>query len=103
MKGGNARMDDLVRIPCVLMRGGTSKGPFFLASDLPPDPEARDSVLLAIMGSPHLLQVDGIGGAYPQTSKVAIISRANDDKADVDYHFAQVSVDKAIVDTKPNC
>jgi 4-oxalomesaconate tautomerase len=95
--------DGLIRIPCVLMRGGTSKGPFFLASDLPPDPETRDRVLLAIMGSPHLLQVDGIGGAYPQTSKVAIISRANDDRADIDYLFAQVSVDKAIVDTRPNC
>jgi 2-methylaconitate cis-trans-isomerase PrpF len=95
--------EEFIRIPCVLMRGGTSKGPFFLASDLPRDPETRDAVLLAIMGSPHLLQVDGIGGAYPQTSKVAIISRAADDRADIDYLFAQVSVDQAIVDTTPNC
>src|SRR5919109_3749351 len=95
--------EDFIRIPCVLMRGGTSKGPFFLASDLPQDPKTRDAVLLAIMGSPHVLQVDGIGGAYPQTSKVAIISRSADDRADIDYLFAQVSVDKAIVDTSPNC
>ena len=95
--------EDFIRIPCVLMRGGTSKGPFFLASDLPRDPKTRDAVLLAIMGSPHPLQVDGIGGAYPQTSKVAIISHSADDRADIDYLFAQVSVDKAIVDTSPNC
>jgi 4-oxalomesaconate tautomerase len=95
--------EEFIRIPCVLMRGGTSKGPFFLASDLPQDPQTRDAVLLAIMGSPHVLQVDGIGGAYPQTSKVAIISRATDDDADIDYLFAQVSVDKANVDTTPNC
>lgn len=94
---------DLIRIPCVLMRGGTSKGPFFKASDLPADVATRDKVLLAAMGSPHVLQVDGIGGAYPQSSKVAIISKSPDGDADIDYLFAQVSVDQAIVDTKPNC
>ena len=62
------------RIPCTLMRGGTSKGPFFLASDLPANPELRDRVLLAAMGSPDVRQIDGIGGADPLTSKVAIIS-----------------------------
>ena len=91
------------RIPCVIMRGGTSRGPFFLASDLPSDPKQRDDVLLAAMGSPHEYQVDGIGGAMPLTSKVAIISKSRRDDADVDYLFAQVLVDEAIVDTKPNC
>jgi 2-methylaconitate cis-trans-isomerase PrpF len=85
------------------MRGGTSRGPFFLASDLPSDPKQRDDVLLAAMGSPHEYQVDGIGGAMPLTSKVAIISRSKRDDADVDYLFAQVLVNEAIVDTKPNC
>lgn len=90
-------------IPCVLMRGGTSRGPFFLASDLPSDPKLRDQVLLAAMGSPHDYQVDGIGGAMPLTSKVAIISKSARPDADVDYLFAQVLVTEALVDTKPNC
>ncbi|MEK7834557.1 MAG: PrpF domain-containing protein, partial [Pseudomonadota bacterium] len=91
------------RIPCVLMRGGTSRGPFFLASDLPAEAAARDAVLLAVMGSPHEYQVDGIGGANPLTSKVAIISKSKHPEADVDYLFAQVLVDERRVDTKPNC
>jgi len=91
------------RIPCVLMRGGTSRGPYFLASDLPLDPARRDAVLLKVMGSPHELQVDGIGGANTLTSKVAIVSRSKRDGADVDYLFAQVSVNEAFVDTRPNC
>ena len=91
------------RIPCVLMRGGTSRGPYFLASDLPADPAKRDAVLLAVMGSPHTLQVDGIGGSNTLTSKVAIVSRSKQEGADVDYLFAQVSVNEAFVDTKPNC
>lgn len=91
------------RIPCVLMRGGTSKGPYFLASDLPEDVPTRDRVLLAAMGSPDRRQIDGIGGADPLTSKVAIISPSKRPDADVDYLFAQVSVDQAIVDTSPNC
>jgi 2-methylaconitate cis-trans-isomerase PrpF len=91
------------RIPCVLMRGGTSRGPYLLASDLPADPARRDAVLLRIMGSPHPLQVDGIGGANSLTSKVAIVSASRQPGADVDYLFAQVSVTEARVDTKPNC
>ena len=91
------------RIPCVQMRGGTSRGPFFLASDLPGDPEKRDEVLLAVMGSPHEYQVDGIGGGNPLTSKVAIISKSRNPEADVDYLFAQVLVNERRVDTKPNC
>lgn len=94
---------DLIRIPCVFMRGGTSRGPFFHAADLPADPELRDKVLLAVMGSPHPLQVDGLGGSYPQTSKVAIIDRSPDAAADINYLFAQVSVAEALVDMKPNC
>src|SRR6201988_655551 len=90
-------------IPCTLMRGGTSKGPFFLASDLPVDRELRDRVLLAAMGSPDIRQIDGIGGAHPLTSKVAIISRSVRPGIDVDYLFAQVSVDRPLVDVTPTC
>lgn len=93
----------LIRIPCVLMRGGTSRGPYFVETDLPGDSAARDRVLLAAMGSPHVLQVDGIGGAHALTSKVAIISKSSRPGVDVEYLFAQVSVDKALVDTSPNC
>lgn len=91
------------RIPCVLMRGGTSRGPFFLESDLPSDPAIRDQVLIAALGSPHLLQVDGVGGGNPLTSKVAMIATSSHPHADVDYLFAQVSVEKAFVDLSPNC
>ena len=91
------------KIPCVIMRGGTSRGPYFKAADLPPDPAERDRVLLAVMGSPHAMQVDGIGGTYTQTSKVAIVSPSARDDADVDYLFAQVAVEEATVDTRPNC
>lgn len=91
------------RIPCVLMRGGTSRGPYFLASDLPADTPTRDAVLLAAMGSPHPMQVDGIGGARTLTSKVAIVSPGTTPGIDVDYLFAQVDVERAIVDTRPNC
>lgn len=96
-------IDDLIRIPCVLMRGGTSKGPFFLAGDLPADPLRRDEVLLSAMGSGHELEIDGIGGGNPVTSKVAIISRSNVVGADVDYLFAQVKIREHVVDTSPNC
>jgi 2-methylaconitate cis-trans-isomerase PrpF len=96
-------MNDLVRIPCVLMRGGTSRGPFFLASDLPSDRALRDTTLLSIMGSGHPLQIDGIGGGNPVTSKVAIIGPASVPGADVDYLFAQVRTDRQIVDYSPNC
>lgn len=91
------------RIRCMMMRGGTSKGAFFLASDLPVDPAARDRVLLAVMGSPDRRQIDGIGGADPLTSKVAIVSPSTRDDADVDYLFAQVVVDEARVDYGQNC
>ena len=90
-------------IPCTLMRGGTSKGPFFLASDLPGDVELRDRVLLAAMGSPDVRQIDGIGGADPLTSKVAIISPSTRPGIQVDYLFAQVSIEHPLVDVTPNC
>ncbi|MEL5879158.1 4-oxalomesaconate tautomerase [Cereibacter sphaeroides] len=91
------------RIPCVLMRGGTSRGPFFLASDLPADRAERDRLLISAMGSGHPLQIDGIGGGNPLTSKVAIVGPSARADADVDYLFAQVNVERALVDTAPNC
>lgn len=96
-------MRDLTGIPCLLMRGGTSKGPFFKAADLPSDVVARDRVLLAAMGSPDLRQIDGLGGADTLTSKVAIISKSERPGVDIDYLFAQVDVSKPIVDTNPSC
>ncbi|WP_273804913.1 4-oxalomesaconate tautomerase [Providencia rettgeri] len=91
------------KIPCTLMRGGTSKGVFLLADSLPTDIKQRDELILDIMGSGHPLQIDGIGGGSPQTSKVAIISRSEHPDADVDYLFAQVAITERIVDTAPNC
>lgn len=91
------------RIPCVLMRGGTSRGPFLLAADLPVDPQRRDAVLMRIMGSPDALQLDGLGGGKSLTSKVAIVGPSREPGADVDYLFAQVKVHEARVDTRPNC
>jgi 2-methylaconitate cis-trans-isomerase PrpF len=93
----------LTDIPCLLMRGGTSKGPYFLARDLPNDPGTRDRVLLAVMGSPHIRQVDGIGGADSLTSKTVIVSRSSRPGIDLEYLFAQVAVGKEAVDVAPNC
>ncbi len=91
------------KISCVIMRGGTSRGPFFHLADLPADTATRDAVLLAVMGSPHEIQVDGIGGAHSVTSKVAMISKSQRPGVDVDYLFAQVEINEQRVDTKPNC
>ena len=91
------------RLRCLMMRGGTSKGAYFLASDLPADAAARDRILLAVMGSPDPRQIDGIGGADPLTSKVAIVSRSERPGIDVDYLFLQVWVDRADVSTSQNC
>ncbi len=85
------------------MRGGTSKGAYFLAGDLPAGPAERDDLLLRIMGSPDPRQVDGIGGAHPLTSKVAVISASDVPGVDVDYLFLQVMVDQPIVTDKQNC
>ena len=94
-------MSDGVR--CMWMRGGTSKGAVFLADDLPADPSQRDPLLLRIMGSPDPRQIDGMGGADPLTSKVAVVSRSTRDGVDVDYLFLQVFVDQAIVSDSQNC
>ena len=91
------------RIPCLQMRGGTSKGAYFLASDLPADPAQRDAVLLAAMGSPDTRQIDGIGGADSLTSKVAIVQPSEREEADVNYLFAQVVVAEPRVDYGQNC
>ena len=93
----------LTAIPCTLMRGGTSKGLYFHAQDLPAQRELRDRVLLAAMGSPDVRQIDGVGGAHPLTSKVAVISRSTRADADVDYLFLQVVVDKTAVSDSQNC
>src|SRR5579862_8313370 len=77
-------------IRCTVMRGGTSKGLYFHAADLPQDRETRDRVLLAAMGSPDMRQIDGMGGAHLLTSKVAVISPASRPDADIDYLFLQV-------------
>ena len=90
-------------IPCYVMRGGTSKGLYFLASDLPAEPAARDRILLGAMGSPDPRQIDGMGGAHPLTSKVAIVSPSDLPDVDVDYLFLQVQVDKAVVSDSQNC
>lgn len=96
-------MRQQIKIPCTLMRGGTSRGPFFRASDLPQDRDERDAILLSAMGSGHELQIDGIGGGHPLTSKVAIVGPPTKAGADVDYLFAQVNVRDRVVDTSPNC
>lgn len=90
-------------IRCMLMRGGTSKGAYFLSADLPPGKSAQNDLLLNIMGSPDPRQVDGIGGGHPLTSKVAIISPASRGDADVDYLFKQVGVGEATVSDRQNC
>jgi 4-oxalomesaconate tautomerase len=85
------------------MRGGTSKGGYFLLEDLPADKDERDRFLLRIMGSPDKRQIDGMGGANPLTSKVAVVSRSNRRDADLDYLFLQVFVDRALVSDAQNC
>ncbi|HWV05437.1 4-oxalomesaconate tautomerase [Ralstonia sp.] len=94
---------DLRTIPCILMRGGTSRGPFFLEADLPSDTAARDHVLLAAMGSPDPRQIDGLGGAHPLTSKVGIVARDTSGQADLAFTFAQLQPNADTVDTTPNC
>src|SRR5688572_18413056 len=90
-------------IPCMLMRGGTSKGAYFLASDLPTDQKELERALLGIMGSPDKRQIDGVGGAHPLTSKVAIVKKSERPGVDVDYLFVQVFVDEAKITTAQNC
>ena len=90
-------------IPCMWMRGGTSKGGYFLADDLPEDVHERDRLLLRIMGSPDIRQIDGMGGADPLTSKVAIVRRSQRPGVDVDYLFLQVVVNDPTVSDGQNC
>ena len=97
------RSSDLRPVPCILMRGGTSRGPFFLESDLPADPAARDRLLLAAMGSPDRRQIDGLGGAHPLTSKVGIVRRSSTPGVDLDFLFAQLQPERDTVDLTPNC
>ena len=90
-------------IPCLFMRGGTSRGPFFRAEDLPADPAVRDAVLLAVIGSPDARQIDGLGGAHPLTSKVGIVARSAETGTDLAFLFAQLQPGRDTVDTTPNC
>jgi 4-oxalomesaconate tautomerase len=90
-------------VRCMLMRGGTSKGAYFLADDLPAEPAERDDLLIRIMGSGDPRQIDGLGGAHPLTSKVAVVSRSADGDADVDYLFLQLGVEQATVSDQQNC
>jgi 4-oxalomesaconate tautomerase len=90
-------------VPCMLMRGGTSKGAYFLAADLPADDGARDDLLLRVMGTPDPRQIDGIGGAHPLTSKVAVVSPSSAPDADVDYLFLQLGVEEPTVSAAQNC
>ena len=97
------RSSDLRPVPCILMRGGTSRGPFFLESDLPAEPAARDRLLLAAMGSPDRRQIDGLGGAHPLTSKAGIVRRSTTPGVDLDFLFAQLQPERDTVDLTPNC
>jgi 4-oxalomesaconate tautomerase len=90
-------------VRCMMMRGGTSRGLYFLATDLPPDPAERDQVLLRVMGSGNPLQIDGVGGSHPLTSKVAVVSRSHRADADVDYLFLQLGVEQATITDQQNC
>ena len=92
-----------VAVPAALMRGGTSKGLYFVAEDLPTDVATRDRFLLAAMGSPDVREIDGVGGAHPLTSKVAVVSKSDRDGIDVDYLFLQVWPDRAEVSDQQNC
>ena len=96
-------MTSQTKIPCVLMRGGTSKGAYFIASDLPADEFLRDNILLSVMGSPDTRQINGVGGANPLTSKIAIVRRSSRKGVDLDYLFIQVVVDEPRTSTVQNC
>jgi 2-methylaconitate cis-trans-isomerase PrpF len=96
-------MEEFRKVPCVIQRGGTSKGIYIHEKDLPIDPEARKKVILAIFGSPDRRQIDGLGGADPLTSKVAIIAPSQRPDADVDYTFGAVDLTEPIIDFRGNC
>lgn len=96
-------MEEMKRIPCVIMRGGTSKAMFIKSNHLPQDPELRDKTILKVFGSPDVRQIDGLGGADPLTSKLAVIGPSSRPDADIDYTFGQVSIDKPYIDYSGNC
>ncbi|GGQ80606.1 4-oxalomesaconate tautomerase [Streptomyces althioticus] len=98
-----ARRGSQTAIPCLFMRGGTSRGPFFDARLLPADPALRNAVLLAAMGSPDARQIDGVGGAHPLTSKIGLVRPGTRHGVDVEWTFAQVQPDGDTVDTSANC
>jgi len=93
----------LIDIPCIMLRGGTSRGPYFNAADLPAGRDALAKFLIAVIGANSELHIDGIGGAQPTTSKVAILSQSKHEWADIDYLFAQVHAQKPEVDFSPSC
>ncbi len=90
-------------IPYIFMRGGSSRGPYFNRANLPEDQSTLSQVLISVVGSGHKLNIDGVGGGDAVTTKVAMLSRSDDDWADIDYLFAQVSVEDQLVDYKPTC
>lgn len=94
-------IQDLIR--CTIMRGGTSKGIFFHRNDLPKDETLRDKIIRRVFGAPDLREIDGLGGADPLTSKVAIIGPSTRDDCDVDYLFGQVNMAEPMIDWKSNC
>lgn len=96
-------MANIAKIPCLLLRGGTSRAPFFRKQDLPANREVWDKILLAIMGSPDVMQIDGLGGGKSVTSKVAILSQSEHSWAEIDFLFAQVGITQAKVDWDPSC
>ena len=104
-RGASLNGNEILRVPAVFMRGGTSRGVFFRQGDLPDDPSKRDRLLLRVLGSPdkYRRQIDGMGGASSSTSKAAIISPSSHPECDVDYLIAQVSIDEPIVDYSSNC
>ncbi|MCX7779661.1 MAG: 3-methylitaconate isomerase [Negativicutes bacterium] len=96
-------MADMTRIPCTIMRGGTSKAIFLKENHIPKDKEARDKLILEIFGSPDVRQIDGLAGADPLTSKLAIIGPSTHPEADIDYTFGQVSINTPYIDYSGNC
>lgn len=102
-RGKDRAMKSYVELPVLYMRGGTSKGAYINGADLPAEQTARDQVILDLYGSPDARQINGIGGADPLTSKVAIVRKSNRDDADVDYTFGYVGISDAVVDYEGNC
>ncbi|RKF33371.1 2-methylaconitate cis-trans isomerase PrpF family protein [Paraburkholderia fungorum] len=98
-----AILPDQVLVPCVLMRGGTSKGVYFHDKDLPVEKDERDRFLMRVMGTPDLMQIDGLGGSRLVTSKIAIVRPSNRPDADVDYTFAQVDIERELIGYDGNC